>query len=233
LTFRTQPHSLRRDHHEEKEMPKLRVESFAVSLDGYGAGPDQSLTDPMGKGGRALHGWALGTRTFRAMFGQEGGSDGVDESFAQRGFRNVGAWVLGRNMFAPSRGPWTDDGWKGWWGDEPPYHCDVFVLTNYPRDRIHMKGGTQFHFVADGLEAAVARASAAAGDKDVRLGGGVATLRAGLRARLIDRLHLAVSPVLLGQGEALWTGLDLPALGYRVAGVTAGEGATHLELERV
>jgi dihydrofolate reductase len=213
-------------------MPKLRVESFAISLDGYGAGPDQSLADPMGKGGMALHGWAFGVRTFRVMFGQEGGSDGVDESFAQRGFQNIGSWVLGRNMFAPSRGPWTDDGWKGWWGDEPPYHCDVFVLTNHPRDPIHMKGGTQFHFVTDGLEAAVARAFAAAGDKDVRLGGGVATLRAGLQARLIDRLHLAVSPVLLGQGEALWTGLDLPALGYSVAGVTAGEGATHLELEK-
>lgn len=212
-------------------MPLIRVESFTISLDGYGAGPEQSLDEPMGRGGKLLHGWAFQTRTFRAMFGMEGGGDGIDERFARRGFDNVGAWVLGRNMFAPSRGPWTDDGWKGWWGEEPPYHCDVFVLTHYPREPIAMKGGTRFHFVTDGIAAAAARARDAAGGKDVRLGGGVATLRAGLQTRLIDRVHLAVSPVLLGQGEALWTGLDLPGLGYRVAAATAGEGATHLELE--
>ena len=213
-------------------MTQVRVESFTISLDGYGAGAGQTFDDPMGRGGRSLHTWAMGTRTFRTMFGQDGGSDGIDEGFAQRGFDNIGAWILGRNMFAHSRGPWTDDGWRGWWGEEPPYHCDVFVLTHHPRKPLEMQGGTVFHFVTDGPEAAVARAFAAAGGKDVRLGGGVATLRAGLQARLIDRLHLAVSPVLLGQGEHLWHGLDLPALGYRVAGVTAGEGATHLEIEK-
>jgi dihydrofolate reductase len=186
----------------------------------------------MGERGGLLHGWAFGTRTFRKMFGQDGGSDVVDEGFAQQGFDNIGAWVLGRNMFTHSRGPWTDDGWKGWWGEEPPYHCEVFVLTHYPRKPLEMQGGTVFHFVSDGLAAAVNRAKDAARGRDVRLGGGIATVRAGLSAGLIDRLHIAVSPVLLGQGEHLWAGLDLPTLGYRVASVTPGEGATHIGLEK-
>lgn len=213
-------------------MSLLRVESFTISLDGYGAGPGQSLAAPMGERGGLLHGWAFGTRTFRKMFGQDGGSDDVDEGFAQQGFDNIGAWVLGRNMFAHSRGPWTDDGWKGWWGDEPPYHCPVFVLTHYPRPDLVMAGGTTFHFVTDGLEAALTRAKAAAGGKDLRLGGGVATLREAFRGRHIDEAHFAVSPVLLGRGEAVFHGLDLPALGYRVVRQVAGEGANHIVIGR-
>ncbi len=212
-------------------MAQVRVESFTISLDGYGAGTGQSLDDPMGKRGRLLHTWAMGTRTFRAMFGQDGGSDGIDERFAQRGFDNIGAWILGRNMFAHSRGPWTDDGWRGWWGDEPPYACPVFVLTHHPRPDLQV-GKTTFIFTGAPLPEVFQAARKAASGRDVRLGGGVATLRAGLAAGLIDRLHIAVSPVLLGQGEHLWAGLDLPALGYRVAGVTPGEGATHIELEK-
>lgn len=212
-------------------MSLLRVESFTISLDGYGAGPGQSLADPMGRGGGMLHGWARQTRTFRAMFGQDGGGDGVDEGFAQRGFQNIGAWILGRNMFAPSRGPWEDDGWTGWWGDEPPYACPVFVRTHHPRPDLQV-GKTTFIFTGRPLSEVVRDAREAAGARDVRLGGGVDTLRAGFAVGLIDRAHIAVSPVLLGQGEHLWHGLDLPALGYRVAGVTAGEGASHLELEK-
>lgn len=213
-------------------MSLLRVESFTISLDGYGAGPGQSLAAPMGERGGLLHGWAFGTRTFRKMFGQDGGSDVVDEGFAQQGFDNIGAWVLGRNMFTHSRGPWTDDGWKGWWGEEPPYHCEVFVLTHYPRPDLVMAGGTTFHFVTDGLEAALTRAKAAAGGKDLRLGGGVATLREAFRGRHIDEAHFAVSPVLLGRGEAVFHGLDLPALGYRVVRQVAGEGANHIVIGR-
>lgn len=213
-------------------MSRLVVRSFSISADGYGAGPDQSLDDPMGKGGRGLHGWAFATRTFQAMFGNPGGgASGVDEDFASAGFDNLGAWILGRNMFAHSRGPWMDDGWQGWWGDEPPYHCPVFVLTHYPRPDLVLSD-TTFHFVTAGLEAALTRAKAAAGGKDVRLGGGVATLREGFRGRHIDEAHLAVSPVLLGRGEAVFAGLDLPALGYRVARSVAGEGATHVVIER-
>lgn len=214
-------------------MPLLRVECFAISLDGYGAGVEQSLADPMGKGGMGLHGWAFETQFFRQMFGQEGGATGVDDNFGRRGFENIGAWILGRNMFAPNRGPWPDDGWRGWWGENPTYHCDVFVLTHYPREPLEMQGGTVFHFITGGLAEAVPQAMAAAGGKDVRLGGGVATLRAGLTAQLVDKVHLALSPVLLGRGEHVWQGIDLPALGYRVARTTAGEGATHLELEKV
>lgn len=160
-------------------MPLLRVECFAISLDGYGAGVEQSLADPMGKGGMGLHGWAFETQFFRQMFGQEGGATGVDDNFGRRGFENIGAWILGRNMFAPNRGPWPDDGWRGWWGENPTYHCDVFVLTHYPREPLEMQGGTVFHFITGGLAEAVPQAMAAAGGKDVRLGGGVATLRAG------------------------------------------------------
>jgi dihydrofolate reductase len=215
---------------------KLKVLAFSVSLDGCGAGPRQSLEHPMGHGGMALHGWVLKTRTFQRMHGSDpaGGSTGVDDDFAARSFDGIGAWILGRNMFGPVRGPWPDEAWRGWWGDEPPYHCPVFVLTHHARDPIEMCGGTVFHFVTGGIHEALdlARAAAAATGQDVRLGGGVATLRQYLQAGLVDEMHLAVSPVLLGAGEALFAGLDLPALGYRVVRQVAGEGATHVLIER-
>ena len=196
-------------------MSKLRVNCFSVSLDGYGAGPDQSLENPLGVGGKAVHEWVFPTRTFQAMFGQDGGTTGVDDDFAARGFENLGAWVMGRNMFGPVRGPWPDDSWKGWWGKSPPYHVPVFVLTHHPRAPLTMEGGTTFHFVTEGIEAALERAREAAGGKDVRIGGGVATVRQYLEARLIDELRLAIAPVLLGGGENLFAGLDLPALAIR------------------
>lgn len=211
---------------------KVRVSAFSLSIDGFVAGSDQSLADPLGKGGEALHEWMFHTPTFRAMFGEEGGDDGIDERFAARSMANVGAWILGRNMFGPVRGPWPDDAWKGWWGEEPPYHVPVFVLTNHPRDPIAMKGGTVFHFVTDGAEAALDRAREAAGGKDVRIGGGAATVRQYLEARAIDELHVAVAPILLGRGEPLWQGLDLAALGYKVTDSVVGEKATHLIIER-
>ncbi|MFO1172841.1 MAG: dihydrofolate reductase family protein [Hyphomicrobiaceae bacterium] len=212
-------------------MAKLVVRSFAVSLDGYGAGPDQNLQSPLGVGGEALHGWLIGTRTFKRLFGQEGGATGPDDDMAARGFENIGAWILGRNMFGPVRGPWPDESWRGWWGEEPPYHCQVFVLTHHPRPPLVMEG-TTFHFVTDGIAAALDRARAAAGDKDVRLGGGVATIRQYAEARLIDEMHLAVSPVLLGAGESLFAGLDLPKLGYRVRETITTPMATHVVLGR-
>jgi len=212
---------------------KVRVSSYAVSIDGFGAGPRQSLENPLGVGGEQLHHWFYPTDTFRTQFIGERGETGVDEGFASRSMANVGAWILGRNMFAHSRGPWPDDDpWKGWWGDEPPYHCDVFVLTHHPRASIRMRGGTVFHFVTDGPGAALQRAREAAGDRDVRIGGGAATIRQYLRAGDIDEMHVAVSPVLLGAGEPFWQGLDLPALGYEVAESTAGERATHLRIVR-
>jgi len=212
-------------------MSKLRVNSFSVSLDGYGAGPSQSERDPLGVGGQTLHHWAWGTRTFRELFGNEGGSTGVDDDFARRGFANVGAWILGRNMFGPVRGAWPDENWKGWWGDEPPYHCDVFVLTNHARKSFALSD-TTFHFVTGGIEEALTRARKAAGGKDVRLGGGVATIRQYLRARLLDSLHLAFAPVLLGTGESLFADIDVPALGYEVSEHVATEAATHVVLTK-
>ena len=196
-------------------MPKLRVHAFSISLDGYGAGPKQDRDDPLGVGGEALHEWVVATRTFRQMSGKEGGTTGVDDDFAARGFNNIGAWIMGRNMFGPVRGHWPDDTWKGWWGDNPPYHCPVFVLTSHPRTSIAMDGGTTFHFVTDGIHAALKRATEAAKDRDIRLGGGVATIRQYLRAALIDEMHLAISPVLLGSGEHLLADIDAPKLGYR------------------
>ena len=213
-------------------MSKLRVNSFTVSLDGYGAGPKQSMQEPLGVGGETLHRWLVGTRTFRQIFGNEGGSTGVDDEFAQRGFANVGAWILGRNMFAPVRGPWPDESWRGWWGDNPPYHCEVFVLTHHARKSLTMEGGTTFHFVTGGIEEALSRARKAAGSKDVRVGGGVATIQQYLRVRLIDELHIAFSPVLLGSGEALFGGIDLPALGYEVTEHVATPAATHIVLTK-
>jgi dihydrofolate reductase len=214
-------------------MSKLRVHSFAVSLDGFGAGPDQDLENPIGVNGVDLMQWFFATRVWKAMHGLAGeGERGVDNRAAEQGFENIGAWILGRNMFGPVRGAWPNDDWKGWWGDEPPYHVPVFVLTHYARAPIAMKGGTTFHFVTDGIESALAQAKAAACARDVRLGGGVATVREYLRARLIDSLHFAVRPVLLGRGEALFAGIDLRALGYEVRETIAGERATHVWIRK-
>ena len=213
-------------------MSKLRVHTFALSLDGYGAGPDQSLDHPLGRGGGGLHAWFLPTRTFRRMTGAGDGTTGVDDDFAARGFDNVGAWILGRNMFGPVRGPWPDESWRGWWGETPPYHVPVFVLTHHARPPLEMDGGTVFHFVTGGIEEALARARDAAGGRDVRLGGGAATIRQYLRAGLVDEMHVAIAPILLGGGEALFAGLDLPALGYRVSEHVAAEAATHVVIAR-
>jgi dihydrofolate reductase len=213
-------------------MPKLRVNSFTVSLDGYGAGPRQSLDAPMGEGAEPLHEWFRATRTFKQMTGQTGGSTGVDEDFAARGFEGVGAWILGRNMFGPIRGPWPDLAWEGWWGPEPPYHCDVFILTHHERPPLEMEGGTTFFFVTGGIEEALARARASAGDQDVRLGGGASAIRQYVSARLVDELHLAFAPVFLGAGEPVFAGLDLPGLGYRVTRHESTELATHVLITR-
>ncbi|TPM36550.1 dihydrofolate reductase family protein [Mesorhizobium sp. B2-3-5] len=213
-------------------MSRLRVNAFTLSLDGYGAGPNQDLENPLGVGGKALHKWAFTTRTFRKMFGEEGGATGVDEDFAARSFENVGAWILGRNMFGPIRGEWPDDSWKGWWGDNPPYHVPVFVLTHHAREPVVMEGGTTFHFVTDGIHSALEQARAAADGKDVRVGGGVATIRQYLQEKLIDEMHLAISPVLLGAGENLLAGLDLPKLGYRCSEQVASAHAMHVVIER-
>ena len=213
-------------------MSKLRINCFAVSLDGYGAGPNQGLENPLGVGGTGLHEWFYPTRTFRKTFGKDGGTTGVDDDFAARGMANLGAWILGRNMFSPIRGPWPDDSWKGWWGDNPPYHVPVFVLTHHARPPVAMEGGTTFHFVTDGIEAALARAKAAAGDKDIRIGGGAATIQQYLRKGLVDEMHFVISPVLLGGGEALFAGLDLPKLGYRRTEYVPSEKATHVVLSK-
>lgn len=208
------------------------MNSFSISLDGYGAGPNQDLDNPLGVGGGALHEWVLATRTIRRMFGSDGGTTGVDEDFAARGFANVGAWILGRNMFGPIRGPWPDDTWKGWWGDNPPYHTPVFVLTHHPRASIAMDGGTTFHFVS-GIHEALKRATEAADGRDVRLGGGVATIQQYLRAGLVDEMHLAISPVLLGSGEHLFAGIDALKLGYQCTEHVPTPGATHVVLGKV
>jgi dihydrofolate reductase len=213
-------------------MPKLRIHCFAVSIDGYGAGPSQSLENPLGIGGAALHEWAFATRTFRQIFGGDGGTTGVDDDFASRGFNNVGAWILGRNMFGPVRGPWPDDTWKGWWGPNPPYHTPVYVLTQHPRASITMEGGTVFHFVSDGIHTALERATHAAQGRDVRLGGGVATIQQYLRAGLVDEMHLAIAPAVLGSGESLLAGIDLPSLGYRCTEHAATPTAMHVVLTR-
>jgi dihydrofolate reductase len=213
-------------------MSKVRVHCFAISLDGYGAGPNQDLQNPLGVGGMGLHQWFLPTRTFRQTFGQEGGETGIDDDFAARGFDNLGAWILGRNMFGPVRGPWPDESWKGWWGDNPPYHVPVFVLTHHARAPLTMAGGTTFHFVTDGAEAALARAREAADGRDVRIGGGAATIRQYLQAGAIDEMHVAISPVLLGAGEALFAGLDLPKLGYERTAHVPSAKATHVVIAK-
>jgi len=214
-------------------MSKLRVSCFSISLDGYGAGPGQDEQNPLGRNGAELHGWFLTTRPFQSMHGPSAqGTTGLDDDFARRGAENLGAWIMGRNMFGPVRGPWPDERWRGWWGENPPYHVPVFVLTHHARRPLEMEGGTTFHFVTGGIEEALGRARQAAGSADIRVGGGAATIRQYLRAGLIDELHLAVSPVLLGSGESLLGGLDLRALGYRVTEHVASPAATHVLLQR-
>ena len=213
-------------------MTQVRVGSFCVSLDGFGAGPNQSEENPLGVGGKDLPGWFIPTRTFQRTHGGADGTTGLDDDFAARGFENVGAWILGRNMFGPVRGPWGDSTWKGWWGDNPPYHVPVFVLTHHPRPRIDMEGGTTFHFVTGGIHEALDLAREAANGKDVRIGGGVNTIQQYLRAGLIDELHIAISPVLLGQGERLYDGIDLRALGYECVQFAASEKAAHVIIRR-
>lgn len=214
-------------------MPKLRVHNLAISLDGYGAGPNQGIDNPLGIGGTALHEWAYATRTFQRMFGKTGGKTGIDDDFMARGTDNVGAWILGRNMFGPIRGPSPDANWKGWWGENPPYHTAVFVLTHHPQAPITMQGGTTFHFVTDGIHAALQRAFEAAGGRDVRLGGGVAALQQYLKAGLVDEMHVAVSPVLLGSGERLFGDLNMPELGYERSEYVATPNAAHFVLTRL
>ncbi len=209
-------------------MGKVKVAAFSISLDGFGAGPSQDINNPLGVRGFELHGWLQGTETFKKMHGSSGGTQGIDNDFAAQSFENVGAWILGRNMFGPVRGPWLDDSWKGWWGDDPPYHTEVFVLTHHARPSLAMKGGTTFHFITDGLESALRNAKAAAQGKDVRIGGGVSVLRQYLMAGQIDEMHLALSPVFLGEGEHLFAGINLPELGFSFVKAVPGENATHL-----
>ena len=213
-------------------MSRVKVASFGMSIDGFSAGPRQSLDDPLGVGGASLMAWVFPTRTFQQMHGDGGGETGIDDDFAARGFANVGAWILGRNMFGPVRGPWPDDSWKGWWGDEPPYRVPVFVLTHHARDPLVMGGGTTFHFVTHGIHAALAAAMKAAGDRDVRIGGGAATVRQYLQAGLVDEVHLAVSPTLLGQGEPLLAGIDLTALGFKCTEQVNSPLAMHVVLSK-
>lgn len=220
-------------------MSKIEVRNFSISIDGYGAGPNQDLANPLGVGGMAVHEWAFATRTFHQMHqqegdatGAEGGATGVDDDFMARGFANVGAWIIGRNMFGPVRGPWPQEAWNGWWGENPPYHVPVFVLTHHPRAPLVMEGGTVFHFVTDGIDAALKRAIAAANGKNVRLGGGVSTIRQYLSAGLLDEMHLAIAPTLLGSGENLLAGMDLLKLGFQCTEHAATANATHVVLTR-
>ena len=213
-------------------MSKVKVSAFSVSLDGFGAGPLQDRDNPLGVRGLELHSWFFKTAVFQKMHNAGEGSQGVDNDFAVRSFENVGAWILGRNMFGPVRGAWEDDSWKGWWGDEPPYHVPVFVLTHYARELLPMKGGTTFYFVTGGIEAALKQAKNAAGGRDVRIGGGVSTIRQYLTAGQIDEMHLAFSPVLLGDGENFFAGIHLPRLGFTPVETVAGEGATHVVLRK-
>ncbi len=209
-------------------MSKVRVACFSISIDGYGAGPEQSLKNPQGIGGINNHKWMFPTEAFQKRFGNNKGTTGVDNDFAARGFENIGAWIIGRNMFTPERGPWTDSKWKGWWGDNPPYHVPVFILTHHARDPIKMDGGTTFHFVTGGIHEALRQAREAAGGKDVRVGGGTATIQQYLRERLIDEMHIAISSIILGSGERLFNGIDMPALGYEVAEHVPTPNATHI-----
>jgi len=214
-------------------MARLRVHNFAISLDGYGAGPDQRLENPLGVGGERLHEWVFETKFGREMIGQEGGEEGVDQEFAVAGVTGIGATIMGRNMFGPIRDDWGDTDWRGWWGDNPPYHHPVFVLTHHPRDPIEMDGGTTFHFVTDGIESALAQATTAAGDDDIRLGGGVATIQQYLRAGLVDDLHVAVVPILLGRGERLFDNLGDAVDGFECAELVASRSVVHVRMVAV
>jgi dihydrofolate reductase len=216
----------------EKDMAKVRVAGFSLSVDGFGAGPGQSLEHPLGQRGKELHEWAFGTRTFHTMFGKPGGSDSLDNDFARRAMDGFGAFILGRNMFGPIRGSWTDEKWKGWWGPNPPYHAPTFVLTHHPREPIEMEGGTTFYFIANGIAAALDRAKSVAAGRDVKIGGGVSTVRQYLQAGLIDEMHFAVSPVVLGRGEAMFEGIDLPGLGFRVSEKVSTEHTMHIVLTK-
>jgi dihydrofolate reductase len=213
-------------------MGKIIVKAFSVSLDGYGAGPSQSLENPLGLRGQELHEWLFETKRFKKMIGQDGGAEGIDNDFAEKSFKNVGAWILGRNMFGPIRGHWPDDEWKGWWGEEPPYHVPVFVLTHYERKSFKMKGGTEFHFITDGIESAIEKAKELVNGKDIRIGGGVSTIRQFLQAGYIDEMHLTFSPIFLGSGENLFSGIDLPHLGFKKIQRIIGEGTTHIILNK-
>jgi dihydrofolate reductase len=213
-------------------MSKVKVCAFSVSLDGYGAGPEQSRVDPLGKRGEELHEWVFPTRMFQKMYGKGEGTEGVDNDFADRSFENIGAWIMGRNMFGPIRGPWNDDDWKGWWGENPPYHVPVFVLTHFAKEPLTMAGGTTFYFVTEGIDAALEKARKAANGKDIRIGGGTSTVRQYLQAGHIDEMHLAFSPVFLGAGEDLFAGIDLPTLGFTDTKTTYGERATHVILKK-
>lgn len=213
-------------------MTRVRVESFTISLDGYGAGPDQGVENPLGVGGEALHDWLVGAHTWRQVHGKEGGTAGIDDEFAGRSSRNVGAWIMGRNMFGPVRGPWQDASWKGWWGKNPPFHGPVFVLTHHAHPSIEMEGGTTFHFVTGGIHEALDQARRAADGKDVQIGGGPETIRQYLRGGLIDELHVAIVPLLLGSGERLFEGVDMRAAGYECVQFVASEKATHVVLAR-
>lgn len=213
-------------------MCRVTVTNFSVSLDGFGAGPRQDLNNPLGVRGLELHSWLFKTETFKKMTGTNGGTEGVDNDFAAQAFERVGAWIIGRNMFSPIRGPWPDDSWKGWWGDNPPFHAPVFVLTHYSRPALTMEGGTTFHFVTDGPAMALERAKEAAKDKEVRIGGGVSVVRQYLTSNLIDEMHLAISPVLLGDGEHLFGGLNLPKLGFVPTRTVPGDGALHVIIRR-
>jgi dihydrofolate reductase len=213
-------------------MSKLKVCSFGVSIDGFGAGPRQDLQNPLGVGGEAIHAWFFRTRRYHEMVGKEGGETGTDNDFAVRGFKNAGAWIIGRNMFGPVRGPRLDESWRGWWGENPPFHTPVFVLTHHARTPLVMQGGTTFHFVTDGIHSALEKARAAANGKEIRLGGGIATIHQFLRAGLVDEMHLVIAPVLMGAGEKFFGDIDLPALGFRCAEHKAGERAMHVVLHK-
>src|SRR5436189_75154 len=213
-------------------MGKVHVSGFAISLDGFSAGPDQSIDHPLGVNGTDMMEWFFPTKTFIEQHGGEGGETGIDDDFAAKSMTGNGAWILGRNMFGPVRGPWPDDEWKGWWGDEPPYHVPTFVLTHYPREPIEMKGGTTFYFITDGIHSALEQAKQAAGEKDIRVGGGPATVRQYLKERLVDELHLAMRPIFLGKGETIFEGLDLRELGYKVEETVPGERAIHLIIRK-
>lgn len=214
-------------------MQKLRVESFTISVDGFGAGLNQDINNPLGVGGQELHKWFFPTKTFQhKVLGKSEGTTGIDNDFAENGFKNIGAWILGRNMFGPVRGPWLDEDWKGWWGDNPPYHVPVYVLTNHPRKSFELDGGTTFHFITDGIHSALEAAFASAGDKDVRLGGGVSTIKQYLEAKLINEMHIVISPVLLGSGENLFSSIDLVSLGYKCSDYVTTENATHIIMQR-